>query len=185
MKRLRHTYGFGVHSPSAFSLVKEVVSLPRTYGYYGYWEIEDCDENAKEERNAKLLLRLLVHLGITHVFAPTNLPTVYQKAIMATNISMEVTHLGVTKQSSLNTMLPGFVTPLFFLPYGLADRKLLQQWLEKEEGALLVFSLKREESEALADWIMKHIKSGIVLDGLHRLIALRRPNITPVRYKIL
>lgn len=35
-KRLRHALGFGVHSPSAYRYVREVVRLPQGMAYYAY-----------------------------------------------------------------------------------------------------------------------------------------------------
>ena len=43
-KRWRHTRGYGVHSPFAYSLVKEVVRPGRKYGHYGYEEIDNSLE---------------------------------------------------------------------------------------------------------------------------------------------
>lgn len=33
---LRHSLGFGVHSPFAFGFILDVLRLPRKYGYYAY-----------------------------------------------------------------------------------------------------------------------------------------------------
>lgn len=35
-RRLRHSRGYGVHSPSAYALVRDVIHPPRGYGYYCY-----------------------------------------------------------------------------------------------------------------------------------------------------
>lgn len=38
--RLRHGKGFGIHSPFAFTFVKDVLRLPDTYAYYAYNDLK-------------------------------------------------------------------------------------------------------------------------------------------------
>lgn len=39
-QRLRHSRGFGIHSPFAFRFITEVLNLPDIYGYYAYMYVE-------------------------------------------------------------------------------------------------------------------------------------------------
>ena len=55
-KRLRHTYGFGVHSPSAYSLVMETLRESGVYGYYAYGEL-----GGRRRRELRLVYRLSAH----------------------------------------------------------------------------------------------------------------------------
>lgn len=36
LRRLRHSRGFGIHSPFAYRFITEVLNLPKEYGYYAY-----------------------------------------------------------------------------------------------------------------------------------------------------
>lgn len=40
-KRQRHSFGFGIHSPSAYRYVREVIRLPRGMAYYAYESLPD------------------------------------------------------------------------------------------------------------------------------------------------
>lgn len=53
-KRWRHGHGFGVHSPYAYHMVREVLRPPRSYGYYAY--------SALQSAELRLLYRILVEL---------------------------------------------------------------------------------------------------------------------------
>ena len=58
-KRLRHSKGFGIHSPFAFMLVNEIINC--RCRYYGYDDIEpyiDLMKGRKQRRLARLLIRL-------------------------------------------------------------------------------------------------------------------------------
>lgn len=59
----RHGRGFGVHSPYAYRMVREVLNLPRGYVYYAYGEIVRCISREKaslDVREALLIFRLLL-----------------------------------------------------------------------------------------------------------------------------
>lgn len=55
-KRWRHTRGFGVHSPFAYRMVKEVVSPPRGYAYY-------AEFRPRMDRRERVFYRLGVFLS--------------------------------------------------------------------------------------------------------------------------
>lgn len=57
-KRLRHSRGYGVHSPSAYSLVREVIRPSRGYEYYAERRLPQLRGAIK----AALLYRIAVYL---------------------------------------------------------------------------------------------------------------------------
>lgn len=65
-RRLRHLKGYGVHSPSAYTLVREVVHPPRGYAYYCYTDlprsfsinIGKSGVHGKVSLNPRLVMRL-------------------------------------------------------------------------------------------------------------------------------
>ena len=70
LRRLRHSRGFGVHSPSAYRLIREVFFPSKAYGYYAYPVIED---RACEDYHAdllKLIYRILVEVEPKTVYLP-------------------------------------------------------------------------------------------------------------------
>lgn len=72
---LRHSKGFGVHSPFAYDLVGMVIS-PGRYAYYGYSDIDGAlfGEPGRRQhtlgRRARLVLRFLVALRSGRLVAP-------------------------------------------------------------------------------------------------------------------
>ena len=58
IKRLRHRHGFGIHSPWAFTFVREVLCPRRGYAYYAYSGLPRLHGHIGE----RLLFRLLVVL---------------------------------------------------------------------------------------------------------------------------
>lgn len=62
LNRLRHSRGFGVHSPWAFRLITEAARPSRRYGYYAYPAIERLFGTGKEGRAAATVYRIAMHL---------------------------------------------------------------------------------------------------------------------------
>lgn len=95
-RRWRHTRGFGVHSPFAYSIVKGVVRPDKGYSYYGYSDIEDTlvgmNHRAKLRRLSRMLLRLASTLNPQRSFLPNSeeaLP--FHTALLCVNSKMKIT----------------------------------------------------------------------------------------------
>lgn len=59
-KQLRHSYGFGIHSPSAYRLIREVLNPSPRYGYYAYATLRHMASKRHSRRELCLLYRILV-----------------------------------------------------------------------------------------------------------------------------
>ena len=59
IKRLRTSYGFGVHSPFAFSLITDTLRLRGPYAYYAYHTLSDP--------TARLIYRVAVRLNVAKI----------------------------------------------------------------------------------------------------------------------
>lgn len=72
-KRWRHGHGFGVHSPHAYGLVREVLRLDSSYGYYAYDSLGAMRTHAPSMMSAgelRLLIRLLAYCHPGAVYLP-------------------------------------------------------------------------------------------------------------------
>lgn len=58
--RWRHSHGFGVHSPSAFRLIREVINPPSLYAYYAYADIEAIASDRRQGELLRLIFRLML-----------------------------------------------------------------------------------------------------------------------------
>lgn len=93
-KRWRHTRGYGVHSPFAYSLVSEVVRPGSDYAYYGYEDIDNSIEHSESRRNrreSRILLRLASRLNVRSAFIPQHAVNTFRVALLAANSRMHVT----------------------------------------------------------------------------------------------
>lgn len=90
-KRWRHTRGYGVHSPFAYKIVKEVLRQKNGYSYYAYNRISHSrkDSDTSEHfRMAKTLLRLASTLNVKNVFLPSGTSPLYHTALKGANSKM-------------------------------------------------------------------------------------------------
>lgn len=73
-RRLRHTYGHGVHSPFAYRIVTDILRPRRKYVWYGYEEIEGAADSMKADastrRRAEMLLRIAADAEVDSAFLP-------------------------------------------------------------------------------------------------------------------
>lgn len=88
LARWRHSRGFGVHSPLAYRLVREVVRPDSRYGYYGYHAISRAlrgvvDHEGELEGRARLLLRVCATLRPGSVSLPPHAPRCLRAAVAA------------------------------------------------------------------------------------------------------
>lgn len=74
LTRWRHSRGYGVHSPLAFRLVKEVLRPSREVIYYGEERLMLSSLSGAELRRARLLLRFVAHISPTFVWTSAGLP---------------------------------------------------------------------------------------------------------------
>lgn len=79
-KRLRHSHGFGVHSPFGYRVVGRVVLLPRGYGYYSERYLERPEtglSDTHELSGCRLLGRLAIETDARSAYIQENLPAGY------------------------------------------------------------------------------------------------------------
>lgn len=73
-KRWRHARGFGIHSPSAYRLVREVLRPGNAYAYYAYEDIGRARRalpNLLSQNELELIFRLLLHFRPASVCIPS------------------------------------------------------------------------------------------------------------------
>ena len=94
-KRLRHSHGFGVHSPYAYRFVQSVISPSRKYAYYGEEIIDGLvskeTESHRLEKEAKTLLRLAAFTNPGSVFITDRAHPSYRAALRSVNPGMTIT----------------------------------------------------------------------------------------------
>lgn len=171
-KRWRHTRGYGVHSPFAFSIVTEVVQNPKGYEYYGYKEIEtQAKTNRKERKFAKMLHRLCSRCDIGSVFVEKGLDThVITSALKNSN-----SQLAFTTDTELidNARL--------VICYGNENNyQEISRLLERPGRIIVIIGAEQNEIDSLFDGM----DEGLLLYSPQKAIIFNRPGMQKVRYSI-
>lgn len=88
-KRLRHTHGYGVHSPFAFEMLEKI--LPhRGYSYYADDEIDNSARSHKESRRARMIHRLVARYGLCDVWVSPEVSPCLLQAIRKAGTGLKV-----------------------------------------------------------------------------------------------
>lgn len=172
-RRLRHTYGFGVHSPLAYRLVREVLNPRRGLAWYGYEDIDLWFDHktggAKDtgryalmsslRRDACLLLRLATFLGVRKVWLAGNAPSVMEVALKGADSRMKI----YRKRSDM--MKAELIVDFPASSGGLECYGILN---DNTECPKLVFFPKKREKQG----IQTEGLQGVLLSGRRKLLFL-------------
>ncbi|MDE6296985.1 MAG: hypothetical protein K2L89_03980 [Muribaculaceae bacterium] len=174
-KALRHTYGFGVHSPFAFNLVKDVVRPGRGYEWYGYEDIDAAINSRragyKIERQAKMFLRLLSFLNPGSLFLPLGIDPLFHTAAVASGKKMRIERK--PKSASECEMI---ATHESFIPL---DR--LKEHIAKPGNSIVIMDLP----DGWADALFELLPEGLMLHSKRNAIIIHRPDMMKLSYNIL
>lgn len=173
-KRWRHTRGYGVHSPFAYMIVREVVRPGRDYGYYAYSEIDNAIGQISfphSRREARILLRLAARMGMRSAFLPNdNRTSPFRAALTGANSEMKITSaLSSAPECSLICSTATYIpleTLLGFLTSPgriLAIRDIPDGWREK---------------------LFDSLGEGLMLHGQRNIIIFSRPGMQKLAYTI-
>lgn len=172
-RRWRHTRGYGVHSPFAFSLV-ELVVHPQGIGWYGYQDIDQTFypglPDRRVRRQARLLLRLTVALRPKSVFLPLGIHPAYHAALAAADSHMRISR---RPADAPNCRLICSQANHISLPVLLKHMEL--------PGNMIAIS------NIPADWvdqIFDAMPEGLLLEGKHNIFAINRSDMAKLRYSI-
>lgn len=99
-QRLRHSRGFGIHSPFAFRLITEVLRPQRSYAYYS-------EATGEQDRNSRLEARLRAFFepGTTVLVADLGAPGADIPALAARISRGDVVLLLLNHRGRLGTLL--------------------------------------------------------------------------------
>lgn len=114
LNRARHSKGFGVHSPFAFSFITETLCPPKGYAYYG--------EKSLNKR-WRWLMRVIMRLGDNHIATLGNLPPACGEVIAMLTAQCATQVTPITTPVEFQTYIATTARPLIvigeILPPGL------------------------------------------------------------------
>ncbi|MDE7414137.1 MAG: hypothetical protein K2N05_10195 [Muribaculaceae bacterium] len=174
-KALRHTYGFGVHSPFAFRMVKDVVCPGRIYSWYGYENIDAAAYSGryprKIRRQAKMLHRLLVFLNPLSLFIPLGAHPLFFAAVECIDSRMTIERK--PKRALECEMISSHGD---FLPID-----TLKQHIATPGHSLVLMNVPPGWTEKLYE----AMPYGLMLHSDENVILVNRPEMMKVSYKII
>lgn len=173
-KRWRHSRGYGVHSPFAYSLVKGVVRPGRGYAWYGYSRTDRAARGCRLPDvawQARMLLRLASFLGVKKAFIPNADNTApYRTALLAADSRMVITSALAEADSCTLICTARDLVPL----------EALTEFLQQPGRCVAMRSYPAGWEKRLFD----SLGEGLMLYSRENLIVISRSSMQKVAYTI-
>lgn len=174
-RRLRHTYGFGVHSPFAFRLVKDVVRPGRAYSWYGYEDIDAAVNSRRTgirvERQAKMFLRLLAFLNPKSLFLPLGSDPLYHVAASAcTGLKRIERKPKNAEECDMIATHKDFIS-----------LKILKEHISQPGKSIVIL----DYPDGWLENLFETLPQGLMLYSRHNAIIINRPGMMKLHYSIL
>lgn len=172
-KRWRHTRGYGVHSPFAYGLIKNVLRPGRGYAYYAYHDIEAVAQNTggiEVAAQACMLFRLITWLGVRSVWMGRDVPVPYRQAAKCAGSKMRI-------ESN-----PGNIDhcQLLTASVGRVDSDVMVRHLQTPGNILAVSGADAR----LIDVLAEKLPRGLILRGKHNALFINRDAMQKVSYSV-
>ena len=191
LSRWRATRGYGVHSPLAFRLIKNVVRPASGVAYYGEAKLSPLASGPKEVKLAKSLLRFTAQMQPAFVWTTPEVPDIYIEAIRLAGCVVRIFD-GEIFPDKINTadmiVICGLPSKNRHMrkrqkgqkTQGTPGKRELSRLME-DERSLFAFNMPVKEIENLA----KCVKKGVVLESPDSMMAVGRKEGEAHRYRIL
>lgn len=175
-KRWRHTRGYGVHSPFAYSVVRRVIR-PGRYSYYGYHDIEVTigshllrRDMSHVHSDTRMLLRLAAMLHPHSAYLSDDAHPAYYAALKAADSRMMVVRRPSQAADTSMICTSGDTVALDTLVSHIGRPGNSIAMLECPDG------WKERIFEAMPE--------GLLLFGRHNIIAINRPGMQKLAYSV-
>lgn len=163
LRRRRATKGYGVHSPLAFRLMKNVVRPPRDVRYYGEERLMVSEEPYEIVRRARLLLRLTAELQTSYVWFSPGTPPLLTEAVLLAG--------GVIRVYD-GELYPDELTKAdMAVLYNFKIKKADLKKIMKPGKTLVAFNIRPK----VAEWTEQLLQGGVLLEGVESLVAVNTP----------
>lgn len=174
-KRWRHTRGYGVHSPFAYMIVKEVIKPSRRYAWYAYEDMETLlpSGDSRLRKEARMFFRLLAILRPSSICFYDSFHVAFRCAAIDANPG-----IGISKYDSAEKKIPEadmLATVREAIP---AD--LLCRFVSLPSKTLMAKNIPEE----LRLKILDAMPGGVMFYGRHNIICISRPEMQKVVYSI-
>lgn len=159
INRWRHRRGYGVHSPAAFMLVKEVVCPQTGYRYYGEDRLDVTGMSGRDRLLCRLSLRLIGRLGARHI-------RLYAPGPLARLLKSEKIRFNADRTRPADSPAPVPVVSFDF------ERSHIGKGEVKLYAGILREDLSAETAESL------------IIEGKEFVIVYKTPGLTPLHVTV-
>ena len=171
-QRLRHSRGFGVHSPFAYRFVTDVIR-PGQYGYYAYDAIDaTSDIHPRLASQAKWFVRTFIFIGAGRVILTPSLNTAPSLAAKA---------LGIQFEELSKATNPDFLKGDFLIIDSRECRANLIESAVDSEIPVLALS----PGKPLREIMSKPMRNGLLLSAGNKILLIPRKEMAYTSYKIV
>lgn len=173
-KRWRHSRGYGVHSPFAYRIVKEVINPERGYGWYGYKPLSDKYRGKVSDgtiRRSLMLLRLASFLDIGSAY----IADFSDRKIIEYALKQVNSKIGLTSDAQLADNARLIITDGKSL--GLEK---LSKLLERPGRAVYIRDIPSKWTEKL----FENLDEGLMLHSRRNALLISRPGMMKVSYTL-
>lgn len=178
-KRWRHTRGYGVHSPFAYRLVTHVVRPAKHYGYYAEERLKRGAtynpayprEVRRETREALLLMRLAVELGIRSAYVDPGCPSNFIEALKAACSTVYI-----------NPAIDNLTQTDIICSEGTSPSLQIMSSLIKSGKIKAIFM--RNASDNDAETLYGNMDEGLMFRGKRTHIIIPRPGMQKLSYTL-
>lgn len=175
-KRLRHSKGFGVHSPFAFMLVNEIINC--RYRYYGYDDVEpyiDSANSRKQRRLARLLIRITGRVSFERFVIIGEADRVLSKAVEVADSRVEIVKGPVKEYSSA----------LVYIGALCADSEYLRSAMHTDGNVLIFDTLGDDKLRMQYESLVSEVCHGVVFEDTDMSMVFIRRQLPMVKYLMM
>lgn len=179
-KRWRHTHGYGVHSPFAYMMVKEIVRPGRLYRYYAETalygtSLSKTAEGRAAKKSALLIHRFCARLAIRYCVVSEGIPPLWAEAARSAGATL----LPFGKENPGEGLMEN-ESRLLIATWGHISLEKLKTWISVPGASLWILGGDSSLQKALE----RGLPEGIMLAGKKSLIVINRPKTRFVRYTV-
>ena len=174
INRWRQDFGYGVHSPLGYRIVKEVLNPPRGYAFYGYDRIDAMAAALPDphmEKRARMLLRLGAEFQPALIWHSPGTPEIYVESLRLAGGIVRIFDGALFPDEMQKGEL---VLIVGSLPEGMEDV------ISRPDKILVCFDIGEDNVKKLTDML----KKGVMFDAVDSALIITGSGLSPMLYTV-